>query len=125
MPSSIPQGRQFSVSRRSAPDDPPHGVDCPAVSRAAVRPAPADGEYNEALAGGVLRADPATGCLWLQDPEGTATVQLLLQGESYSVDFDASPLPCSTARPSSPGSVTRAGSVAAAATAWPASAAAP
>lgn len=61
------------------------------VGRAAVRPAPADGAYEEALASGVLRADPRTGCLWLQDEAGTATVQLVLQGDAYRVDLAAAP----------------------------------
>lgn len=61
------------------------------AERAVVRPAPADGSYHEALATGVLRADRATGCLWLERADGTAGVPLLLQGESYRVDLDASP----------------------------------
>jgi hypothetical protein len=61
------------------------------VSRAPVRPAPADGTYEEALATGVLRADLATGCLWLESPDGASTVQLLLQGDSYRVDLAAAP----------------------------------
>ena len=62
------------------------------LSRAAVRPAPADGVYEEALATGVLRADPATGCLWLEDQDGAPTVQLLLQGDAYRVDLAAAPM---------------------------------
>lgn len=64
--------------------EPPSGVE-----KAAVRPA---GEFRmQALATGTLRADPATGCLWLETEEGKPTLQLLLQGESYRVDFSTSP----------------------------------
>lgn len=73
---------------------PPAGAqtaDKAGVSRAAVRPAPANGSYEEALANGVLRADSATGCLWLEQSDGGINTQLLLQGEHYSVDFGASP----------------------------------
>ena len=63
----------------------------PSVDRAAVRPAPADGVWYEAQAVGVLRADPVTGCLWIEAPDGTFELPLLLQGDSYRVDFDASP----------------------------------
>jgi len=73
------------------PTTDPESAETAGVSRAAVRPAPADGNYQEALAKGVLRADPATGCLWLEQPAGGARTQLLLQGEQYSVDFGASP----------------------------------
>lgn len=56
---------------------------------AAVRPA---GEFRmQALGMGTLRADPETGCLWLETEAGKPTKQLLLQGESYRVDFSVSP----------------------------------
>lgn len=56
---------------------------------AAVRPT---GELRmQALGTGTLRADPATGCLWLETEAGKPTMQLLLQGESYRVDFSTSP----------------------------------
>lgn len=45
----------------------------------------------DALAFGTLRADAATGCLWLEGPDGEPTGELLLQGDSYRVDFAASP----------------------------------
>lgn len=45
----------------------------------------------EASAFGTLRADAATGCLWLEGAGGAPTVQLLLQGDSYRVDFTQSP----------------------------------
>lgn len=57
---------------------------------AAVRPA---GEFRmQALGRGTLRADPDTGCLWLETEAGKPTKQLLLQGESYRVDFSTSPV---------------------------------
>lgn len=59
------------------------------VEQAAVRPG--SPVRHQALAFGVLRADSDTGCLWLEGPDGNASAQLLLQGESYSVDFDTSP----------------------------------
>jgi hypothetical protein len=43
----------------SAPED--------ARARAAVRTGD-DGSRDQALASGVLRADPTTGCLWLEQP---------------------------------------------------------
>ena len=59
------------------------------IDRAAVRPA---GEgRNEALASGILRADPKSGCLWLEQPDGSVGAQLLLQGEEYQVDFSDDP----------------------------------
>lgn len=59
------------------------------VSQAAVRPS---GQFRmQALATGTLRADPTTGCLWLEREDGKPTGQLLLQGEDYSVDFSQSP----------------------------------
>lgn len=60
-----------------------------AVERAAVRPA--EEAREEALAGGVLRADPESGCLWLEQPDGSVGSQLLLYGEEYRVDFSTSP----------------------------------
>ena len=63
----------------------------PSVDRAAVRPDPADGVWREAQAVGVLRADPVTGCLWIEAPDAPGGMPLLLQGDSYRVDFDASP----------------------------------
>jgi hypothetical protein len=58
-------------------------------AKAAVRPA---GEVRMlALGTGTLRADPDTGCLWLETEAGKPTRQLLLQGESYRVDFSTSP----------------------------------
>ena len=59
------------------------------VERAAVRPA-GDGR-EEALASGVLRADPESGCLWLEQPDGSVGPQLLLYGEEYRVDFSTEP----------------------------------
>lgn len=59
------------------------------IDRAAVRPA-GDGR-NEALASGILRADPKSGCLWLEQPDGSVGAQLLLQGEEYRVDFSDEP----------------------------------
>lgn len=58
------------------------------VSRAAV--VPADGTQMESAATGTLRADPSTGCLWLEGDNGDALTQLLLQGD-YQVDFSQSP----------------------------------
>lgn len=69
----------------------PKSADTAGVSRAAVLPASADGSHQEALAKGLLRADTASGCLWLEQPDGGSRTQLLLQGEAYSVDFGASP----------------------------------
>lgn len=40
---------------------------------------------------GTLRADRKTGCLWLEGEAGKPTAQLLLQGDSYRVDFSDSP----------------------------------
>lgn len=59
------------------------------VSRAAVR----DGGVSRMLAGfhGTLRADPESGCLWLEGESGQPTAQLLLQGDSYRVDFSDYP----------------------------------
>lgn len=59
------------------------------IERAAVRPA-GDGR-EEALASGVLRADPKSGCLWLEQPDGSVGAQLLLYGEEYRVDFSTKP----------------------------------
>lgn len=65
------------------------GSEEPDVSRAAVR---AEGELRMmALGTGTLRADPATGCLWLEREDGKPTAQLLLQGDDYAVDFSQSP----------------------------------
>lgn len=59
------------------------------VSRAAVRDG---GDIRRlAAASGTLRADPNTGCLWLEREDGKPTAQLLLQGEDYKVDFSQSP----------------------------------
>lgn len=55
---------------------------------AAVRPG--NGRAMQAGARGTLRADPATGCLWLEGEDGKPTMQLLLKGE-YRVDFSTSP----------------------------------
>jgi len=66
------------------------GADEPSVDRAAVRPVPANGGM-EARAVGVLRADPVTGCLWIETPDAPGEMPLLLQGDSYRVDVDASP----------------------------------
>jgi hypothetical protein len=61
-----------------------------AVARAAVRPG--DGSSrDQALASGVLRADPSTGCLWLEQEEGSGGSQLLLVGDDYRVNFSADP----------------------------------
>lgn len=59
------------------------------VERAAVRPA-GDGR-DQALATGVLRADPNSGCLWLEQPDGSVGAQLLLYGNEYRVDFSSVP----------------------------------
>jgi hypothetical protein len=59
------------------------------VERAAVRPA-GDGR-DEALATGLLRADPKSGCLWLELEDGSAGTQLLLYGDAYRVNFGATP----------------------------------
>jgi hypothetical protein len=40
---------------------------------------------------GTLRADPKSGCLWLEGDSGNPTAQLLLQGNSYRVEFSDSP----------------------------------
>ena len=59
------------------------------VERAAIRPG--DDSHDQAPAAGVLRADPKTGCLWLELDDGSAGTQLLLYGDDYRVDFSASP----------------------------------
>lgn len=61
------------------------------IGRAAVRPT---GEFRmQALARSMtLRADAVSGCLWLEREDGTPAAQLLLQGDSYRVDFSASPV---------------------------------
>lgn len=56
---------------------------------AAVRPG--NGMAMQAHARGVLRADATTGCLWLEGPDGVGR-EVLLQGDSYRVDFDVSPV---------------------------------
>jgi hypothetical protein len=55
---------------------------------AAVRPS--EGFLRQALAIGILRADDATGCLWIERG-GKPTAELLLAGESHRVDFSTSP----------------------------------
>lgn len=59
------------------------------ITRAAVRPG--GGVLMQAQARGTLRADPATGCLWLELESGTTSPQLLLQGAAYWVDFSTNP----------------------------------
>ena len=52
---------------------------------------PATNFYDQALARGILRADPRSGCLWLERPDGAVGTQLLLYGASYRVDFSTKP----------------------------------
>lgn len=59
------------------------------VSRAAVRPG--EGFRMMAEFHGTLRADPRSGCLWLEGEAGQPSAQLLLQGDSYGVDFSDNP----------------------------------
>lgn len=58
------------------------------VSRAAV--ITDDPLKKDAGLRGILRADPSTGCLWL-DVGGGKAAELLLQGAGYSVDFSTTP----------------------------------
>jgi hypothetical protein len=45
----------------------------------------------EALVYGVLRADGNSGCIWLEDEQGSARHQLLLTGD-YEVVFEDEPV---------------------------------
>lgn len=92
--SSLSGDSDQPTTSASRADQAPGGNDeQPAVSRAAVRP-DAD-SVNEAGASGVLRSDPATGCLWLEPTadaaDAGARLQVLLQGDAYAIDFAASP----------------------------------
>ena len=64
-------------------------ADAAGPERAAVRPA--TDSYDQAMALGVLRADPQSGCLWLEQAGGSVGVELLLYGEQYRVDFSTDP----------------------------------
>jgi hypothetical protein len=82
-----PSDRLPQLAQSEAPTDgpSPSGVD-----RAAIRPPSED--RMQALLTGTLRADPATGCLWIEPGAGIAPVQLLIQGgDGYRVDFSTSP----------------------------------
>ena len=80
----------LSVAGCSGDDDAPSNAsEASGVERAAVRPA--TDSYDQALARGVLRADPRSGCLWLEGPDGAVGTQLLLYGASYRVDFSTKP----------------------------------
>ena len=63
--------------------------DAPGVDRAAVRPA--DDGREEAEATGVLRAEPESGCLWLEQTDCQVGAQLLLDGNQYWMDFSTAP----------------------------------
>ena len=45
----------------------------------------------DGLIRGTLRADPSTGCLWLEEQGGEPLTQLLIQGD-YRVDFSQAPV---------------------------------
>jgi hypothetical protein len=77
------------VSLAACGESPPSGSASDDVSRAAVRSS--NGINMLALKMGVLRADAESGCLWLEGETGEPTGQLLLQGDSYSVNFADSP----------------------------------
>lgn len=78
---ALPSGTTPSASASPSEDD--------ARATAAVRTG--SDIRMQALARGVLGADATTGCLWLEGEDGRSR-ELLLQGDSYRVDFSASPV---------------------------------